>query len=372
MEQPSELSAREQASAFAAEHIACRVDLQTGGEFPLDLWRKMGEAGLFRIGISEVYGGTGGGYADLLGAGEAFVQSGFNLGLAVSWLYQQIIAHYVIGVFGTREQREHYLPGAAEGRIIFSFAVSEPGRGARPKLLTTEARKHARGYALTGAKTYLTNGPIAGVFIVVAATGQQTPQKHFTAFMVPRAAAGITVAAPLPLNFLKPSPHGSITLQDCLVGQDSVLGTEGSAWGDLVVPLGEIEDIVMAGPALGGMSAVLTGLADALREGPPPPDADVLGELGAASASLQTLRIIASESAARIDRGCGSPSPLMIAFARQAGEFQSGVRNIIDARHISLPDKYVTLLRDLESISALKKRLMQIRREKIGAALLKS
>lgn len=372
MEQPSELSAREQAAVFARKYVAGRSDLQTADRFPTDLWRKMGEAGLFRIGIAEIYGGTGGGYADLLNAGEAFVQSGFNLGLAVSWLYQQIIAHYIIGVFGTREQREHYLPDAAQGKITFSFAVSEPGRGARPKLLTTKACKRARGYALTGEKTYLTNGPIAGVFIVVAVTGEQTPQKHFTAFTVPRTAEGIAVAAPLPLNFLKPSPHGGITLQDCLVGQDAVLGAEGSAWRDLVVPLGEIEDVVMAGPALGGLSAVLTGLIDALREGTLRPDADVLGELGAASALLQTLRVIASEAAARLDRGGESTIPLMIVFAREAAEFQAGVRRIIDTRGIALPDRYVDLLRDLDATLALKKKLMQLRREKIGAALLKA
>ncbi len=372
MKQKIKINPLEQAAAFAAGHIACRADLQTGEEFPLDLWRKMGEAGLFRIGIAGIYGGTEGGYADLLKAGEAFVQSGYNLGLAVSWLYQQIIAHYVIGVFGTHEQREHYLPAAATGKVTLSFAVSEPGHGARPKLLTTEARRRDNGYALTGEKTYLTNGPIAGVFIVVAVTDHQPPLKRFTAFMVPRTAEGVTVAEPLPMHFLKPSPHGGIKLTNCRVGQEAVLGKEGNAWRDLVVPFGEIEDIVMAGPALGGMSAVLTGLTAVLRERSPEPDAALSSELGAASALLQTLRIIASESAGRLDRGYDSPSPLMITFARLAAEFQAGIRKIIDTRSISLPDKYVYVLRDLESILTLKKRLMQIRQEKIGAALLKT
>jgi len=372
MKQETNIDMHEPAAVFAREHVAHRPDLQTGKEFPLDLWRKMGEAGLFRIGIAGIHGGTGGGYTDLLKAGEAFVQSGYNLGLAVSWLYQQIIAHYIIGVFGTREQREQYLPAAATGKVTLSFAVSEPGHGARPKLLTTEARKRDHGYALTGEKTYLTNGPIAGVFIVVAVTDHRTPLKRFTAFMVPRTAEGITVAEPLPMNFLKPSPHGGIKLTNCPVGQEAVLGTEGNAWRDLVVPLGEIEDVVMAGPALGGMSAVLTGLTAVLKEGSPEPDAALSSDLGAVSTLLQTLRILASESAGRLDRGDDSLSPLMITFARLAAEFQAGIGKIIDTRNILLPDKYVYLLRDLESISTLKKRVMQIRQEKIGAALLKA
>ena len=372
MKQKTNIEMHELAALFAREHVASRPDLQTGKEFPMDLWRKMGEAGLFRIGIAGIYGGTGGGYTDLLKAGEAFVQRGYNLGLAVSWLYQQIIAHFIIGVFGTREQREQYLPAAATGKVTLSFAVSEPGHGARLKALTTEACKRDNGYALTGEKTYLTNGPIAGVFIVVAVTDHQTPVKRFTAFMVPRTAEGITVAEPLPMNFLKPSPHGGIKLTNCPVGQESVLGTEGNAWRDLVVPLGEIEDVVMAGPALGGMAAVLTELTAVLQKGNPEPDAALSGELGVASALLQTLRVIAFESAGRLDRGYDSLSPLMIIFAREAGEFQAGIRRIIDTRNISLPDKYAYLLRDLESIATLKKKLMQIRQEKIGAALLKA
>ncbi len=372
MKQKIEINPVEQAAAFAAEHIARRADLQTGKEFPLDLWRKMSEAGLFKIGIDGIYGGAGGGYAGLLRAGEAFVQSGYNLGLGVSWLYQQIIARFIIGGFGTPAHREQILPAAAKGEMTLSFAVSEPGHGARPKLLTTRAWKQNEGYELNGEKTYLTNGPIAGVFIVVAVTDQQTPLKRFTAFVVPRTAEGVAVAQPLAMNFLKPSPHGGIKLTNCRVGRESVLGTEGNAWKDLVVPLGEIEDVVMAGPALGGMSAVLTGLTAALREVSPEPDAALSGELGVASALLQTLRVIACESAGRLDRGCGSLSSLMIIFARQAGEFQAGIRKIIDTRNIPLPDKYVYLLRDLESISALKKRLMQLRQEKIGAALLKA
>jgi len=95
MHQPDEnqITGYKQATAFAAEHVATRPDLQTSHDFPHDIWQKMGEAGLFKIGIAQKYGGSGGGYLDLLKAGEAFVRSGYNLGLGMSWLFQQIIAH---------------------------------------------------------------------------------------------------------------------------------------------------------------------------------------------------------------------------------------------------------------------------------------
>ncbi|MDP2853551.1 MAG: acyl-CoA dehydrogenase family protein [Smithellaceae bacterium] len=373
MHQPDEnqIKTYKQAAAFAAEYIACRPDLQTGQEFPMDIWRKMGEAGLFQIGIAEKYGGTGGGYLDLLKGGEAFVKSGYNLGLAVSWLYQQIIAHYVINVFGTPQQRRQYLRAAAAGKITLSFAVSEPGHGARPKLLTTKAQKHEKHFVLNGEKTYLTNGPIAGIFIVIACTDDIGTKKHFTALIVPRNAEGVTVTPPLAMNFLKPSPHGGIKLENCVVGQRFFLGKEGSAWPDIVVPFGEIEDVVMMGPALGGMAAQLTMLMDTIREHQTEMNRVLEGELGALHALLQTLQIIAYEAADQLDRGNASPIPIMITFGRLAAEFHTGIGQMTDNWKIHTPAEYDYLHRDMGSLVTLKKRLLQIRQEKIGRALLK-
>jgi acyl-CoA dehydrogenase len=372
MHQPDEnqIKISKQAAAFAAEYVSCRLDLQTGQEFPMDIWRKMGEAGLFQIGIAEIYGGTGGGYLDLLKGGEAFVKSGYNLGLALSWLYQQIIAHYVINVFGTPQQRRQYLRAAAAGKITLSFAVSEPGHGSRPKLLTTKAQKHEKHFVLTGEKTYLTNGPIAGIFIVIVCTDNIGTKKRFTAFIVPRNAKGVTVTPPLAMNFLKPSPHGGIKLENCVIGQRSILGKEGSAWLDIVVPFGEIEDVVMMGPALGGMAAQLTMLMDAIREQQAEMNRTLEGELGALHALLQTLRIIAYEAADRLDLGNASPIPIMITFGRLAAEFHTGIGQMTDNWKINTPAEYDYLHRDMESLVTLKKRLLQIRQEKIGRALL--
>ncbi|HPH56057.1 MAG TPA: acyl-CoA dehydrogenase family protein, partial [Smithella sp.] len=150
-------------SRFAIEHVASRNDLQTMQDFPLDIWQKMGEAGFFKLGISPQFGGSGGGLTQLAGAGEVFVRSGFNMGLALSWLYQQIIAIHLMSGFGTEEQKKHYLPLMANGSLTVSFAVSEPKHGARPKLLTSTADLQDASYILNGEKTYLTNAPIAGL-----------------------------------------------------------------------------------------------------------------------------------------------------------------------------------------------------------------
>lgn len=372
MHQPNEkqIITYKQAAAFAASHIATRPDLQTGTEFPHDIWQKMGEAGLFKIGIAKKYGGSGGGYLDLLKAGEAFVQSGYNLGLGVSWLFQQIIAHYVVGSFGTPQQRRQYLGAAAEGKVTFSFAVSEPGRGASPKTLATQAKKTKTGYVLSGEKTYLTNGPIADIYIVVAVTDDIIPLKSFTAFIVPRDTQGLTVAPPMPLNFLKPSPHGGIQLNNCLIGQKSILGKKGSAWPDIVVPLGEIEDVVMMGTVLGGMAAQLYLLTTSIRKNSTSVDRALLGDLDALNSFWQTLQSIVYEAAGRLDRGSDSPLSLGITFARLAAEFRADIGQLSERWKIPVPDQYTDLQGDMESLGTLQKRRLQIRQEKIGATQL--
>jgi len=358
------------AADFAARHVACRADLQTGQEFPSDLWRKMGKAGLFRGGLPEKYGGDGCGYLDLLRTGEAFVRSGLNLGLGMSWIFQQIIARSVVGTFGTTEQCRQYLRAAALGDCTISFAVSEPGRGASPKTLATKAHQQGESYLLTGEKTYLTNGPIADLFVVVAVTDDMSARKGFTAFMVARGAQGLSVEPPMPLNFLKPSPHGGIQLNHCLIPKTSVLGREGNAWEDMVVPLGETEDVVMMGPVLGGMAAQLELLTAALRE--QSTDRSLHGEWGALQALWQALRSIAYEAAARLGRGDGSPTPLGIAFARIAAGFHADIARWPERLHLQLSERFGLLHKDMAFLEMLQKRRLQIRQEKIGAALLKT
>jgi len=364
------MKAQTLAADFAARHVATRADLQTAQEPPTDLWGAMGDAGLFKIGIPEIYGGTGDGYLDLLKAGESFVRSGLNLGMGMSWIFQQVIARFVVGAFGTPKQCRQYLRAAALGNCTLSFAVSEPKRGASPKTMAAKAQKLEGSYLLDGEKTYLTNGPIADLFIVVAVTDEAAGRKSFTAFIVPRDTQGLTVTLPMPLNFLKPSPHGGIQLNRCRVPATSVLGREGSAWRDIVIPLGEIEDVVMMGPVLGGMAAQLDLLASAIRENSTSRDRALQGEWGALSALRQTLRMIAYEAAGRLDRGGDSPLPLGITFARLAAEFHIDIAQLSERWNIPVPDPYAYLQRDMESLGVLQKRRLQIRQEKIGAALL--
>jgi alkylation response protein AidB-like acyl-CoA dehydrogenase len=360
----------EQISRFAAENIATRYDLSERVDFPHDLWEKMAQDGLFKIGIEKFYGGSGGGYLNLTEAAEALVKNGYNMGIATSWLYQQIVARFLISGFGSEEQKKQYLPGMVSGELTASIAVSEPQRGAHPKYITTTAVKDESFYILNGEKTYLTNGPIAGLFIVIAVT-EEAEQKKFTAFLVPLHAAGLKVGPPLNLNFLKPSPHGSIVLNNCRLPDTAILGKEGTAYREMVIALGEIEDIVMMGTSAGAMAAQLSLLIRAIGEVNIAATELPQDKLGAQDAALQTIRTIACKAAEELDSGMSHSVSLAITFMNLTAEFQTNMDAIINEWNLHVDKRYNYLISDLAAMMAFKKKITQVRQKKQGQELLK-
>lgn len=358
------------AAQFAAKHVREQAPVQIEQKFPQNIWQKMAEAGLFKIGLPESYGGSGGTGLDILQAGEAFVRQGRNLGLGISLIFQQIIARYILGKFGQPRQCQQYLSAAADGKCIFSFAVSEPQRGASPKTMATAASRHNSAYLLSGEKIYLTNGPIADVFIVIAVTADSLPKKEFTAFIVPRQTPGLTVSSPMSLDFLKSSPHGRITLQRCLLEPDAVLGEVGKAWREMVVKLGEVEDVIMMGPVLGSLAAQLDLLTSLLVKKNAPAERELFREFGALDAHWQAMQTLAYEAAARLDKDAGSPYPLVIALAHLAANFSESLVKFPERWKITAPDLFFELQTDLASLGFLQKRRRQIHEEKAGRALL--
>jgi acyl-CoA dehydrogenase len=357
-------------SRFAIEYVASRADLQTAQDFPHDIWQKMSEAGFFQIGIAPEYGGSGGGFRQLTEAGEVFVRSGYNMGLALSWLYQQSIAIYLISGFGNEKQRKKILPLMAKGRLIASFAVSEPKHGARPKLLTSTAIPDGKFYRLNGEKTYLTNGPVAGLFIVVAITGEERQQKKFSAFLVQNSDEGVSASPQLKLNFLKPSSHGGIGLHDCRVPASSMLGEKDTAYTDMVLPFSEVENIVMMGAATGGMGAELMDVIleiDARRINE---NKSLQSEIGELDSLLETMRAVAREAAQKLDQQDNTAVPLTLIFDELAEGFQLRIAAVVTKWELKTKDRYNMLQSDLNILRMLGKKNITGKKTKLGDKLL--
>ncbi|PKN77320.1 MAG: hypothetical protein CVU52_00980 [Deltaproteobacteria bacterium HGW-Deltaproteobacteria-10] len=356
---------------FARENIACCEDIGSADNLPVDLWRQMGQEGLFGLGIAENYGGSGGNWRDLILAGEALVADGHNLGLALSWLVQQAQARFLISRYGDEDQRRRLLPAMARGNMTVSFAVSEPGHGAHPKHLTTKAQRNGSSFLLNGEKAYLTNGPIADLYIVIAVTSEGMGKKRFTAFLVPRETTGLSLTVSNPLPFLKPSPHGGIILADCSVPAKAILGEEGNAYETMVIPFGSYEELMMTGPILGALVRLEALTIEALRRHAAVGERALQRELGDVHAMIGMLKVLAWKAADDLEpAGAKVSLGVLIPWMHLTAAIPERMTEILTRLDIDPVQEHKRMQADLTALFALSRSRIMKRQEQIGAALL--
>jgi len=185
----------------------CAKEIEEKDEIPRALIAKMGEAGLFGIGHAEELGGQGFGKLGYCIAVE-------QLGRANASLWNVIgasagLCGTAISVGGPDDVRRRYLPDLFSGRKIGAYALSEPGAGSDAGSLKTAARRDGDAYVIDGAKTFITNAPIADVFVIFANAAPASGSKGITAFVVERGAKGLEIGP----NDEKMGLHGSTTAQ---------------------------------------------------------------------------------------------------------------------------------------------------------------
>jgi alkylation response protein AidB-like acyl-CoA dehydrogenase len=366
------LSLKEKVSHFAAEHIAPRRDLSTSEEFPFDIWHKMAKENLLGLSIPKEFGGCGENLLSVTVAGEALAGCGYNMGLALSWLIHQMTARIFIVGYGTKRQRELYLPAMARGEITASFAVSEPEHGAHPRHLSTAAERKGDCFVLNGEKAYLTNGPIADLFIVLAITDIEAERKRFTAFLVPGDAQGLERTKPVQFPFLRPSPHGGIRLKNCPVASSSIIGDEGRAYEEMALPFRAKEDVLMMGPMAGAMAGQVGLLADQIKKEKQGIDENLASDMGELRMMVDTLRIIAYEASGMLDSGTTHAEILSLTlyFRKVSEEFQEKFASVRSG--ISGPESEVLdiLSNDLVSILPIARNIAAIKQRKLGESVL--
>jgi len=162
-----ERQVRDAAHAYCQERLLPRVQLSfRHEETDASIFREMGELGLLGPTIAEPYGGAGLNYVcyGLVAREVERVDSGYRSMMSV----QSSLVMVPINEFGTEAQKQKYLPKLARGEWIGCFGLTEPNHGSDPGSMITRARKVAGGYSLTGSKMWITNSPIADVFVVWA------------------------------------------------------------------------------------------------------------------------------------------------------------------------------------------------------------
>jgi acyl-CoA dehydrogenase len=355
---------------FAVTEMLKIPDLGKTDDFPLSLWRKMGEQKLLGIGIPDVYGGSGGSWLSLQAAGEALVRGGRNLGMALSWMIHAVVSRFAVLGFGNAQQRDRWLPQLASGETTISLAISEPGTGAHPKHMRATAERRGDEWILTGEKTFLTNGPLAGLFVLLAVTGRAEAVRPITAFLLPRPTPGLELTETIRLGALKPSLHCGIRMDGCVVTGRDILGEPGTAFERISKPFREIEDVLLMGPAAGGMSVQLAAIAAGMRD---TVQTDALKtDLGSLLAQWDALRILAYEAAVMLDSGRSHAEfqSILLSFRRLARQFQSDAARLKEQTGPNTDETLHLLTRDIDMLLGVAQQVALIKQKKMGERLL--
>jgi acyl-CoA dehydrogenase family protein 9 len=203
--------------------------LEQAGAVPEELLRKLGAIGFFGLTIPSAYGGLGLSLRQYLEVVEEM--SSRDLALALLSLAHLSIGMKGIVLFGTEEQKRQYLPRAASGEMIFSYALTEPKTGSDAKNIETVALLSEDGthYLLNGQKTYITNANYAGGLTVFAQLDPKNPG-FMGAFIVETSWDGVKVGKDMPKMGLKASSTAPIQLKDVRVPVENLLGRPGDGF----------------------------------------------------------------------------------------------------------------------------------------------
>jgi alkylation response protein AidB-like acyl-CoA dehydrogenase len=198
------------------------------GEFPRRAWRACARLGIQGLPVPSRDGGSGADALTIVRAMEALgygcTDGGLVFGLSAQlWSCEQPLVR-----FGTEEQRRRHLPGLVDGSRVGVQAMTEPGSGSDALGMATRAERRGDRWVLHGTKTFVTNAPVADVFVVFASTDPDDRLTGVTAFLVERGAPGLSTGPPIEAMGLRTAPLGEVVLDGCEVGEEQVLGRPGS------------------------------------------------------------------------------------------------------------------------------------------------
>lgn len=200
----TERMVQDSARAYCQDKLLPRVQEAFRHEkTDVGIFREMGELGLLGPTIAEEYGGAGLNYVcyGLIAREVERVDSGYRSMMSV----QGSLVMVPIEAFGTEEQKHKYLPRLATGELIGCFGLTEPNHGSDPGSMVTRARKVEGGYSLSGAKTWITNSPIADVFVVWA----KDDEGQIRGFILEKGWKGLSA----------PAIHGKVGLRASITGE---------------------------------------------------------------------------------------------------------------------------------------------------------
>ncbi|WP_263142310.1 acyl-CoA dehydrogenase family protein [Pseudomonas sp. RIT-PI-AD] len=272
------------------EAVPHHAQWEKDGHVDRELWRKAGEAGLLCSHVPEAYGGMG---ADFLYSAVVIEEIG-RLGLTgIGFsLHSDIVAPYILH-YGSEAQKRRYLPRMASGDAITAIAMTEPGAGSDLQGVKTTAVLDGDHYVINGSKTFITNGLLANLVIVVAKTDPKAGAKGTSLFLVEAGTPGFAKGKRLEKVGMKAQDTAELFFQDVRVPKENLLGQAGAGFAYLMQELPQ-ERLTVGIGALASAEAALRWTLDYTRE---------RKAFGKAIAEFQNTRFKLAEIASEVQIG---------------------------------------------------------------------
>ncbi len=214
---------------FVQKEIAPKsAQIDATGEFPHDIFRQMADLGLLGLPFPEEYGGAEADAVSVALATEEIARGDGSTALA-------FLAHIGLGsiplhLFGTEEQKRHFLVPAASGEYLAAFGLTEPQAGSDAGATRTTARLEGDEWVINGEKLWITNAPIAGHIIVAAVTDKEQGRKGISMIIVPRGTPGLSFGKHEHKMGLRGSMSTAVFLNDVRVPKANLLGDRGRGY----------------------------------------------------------------------------------------------------------------------------------------------
>jgi len=255
---------------FAQSEIAPRAaEIDRLDQFPMDLWRKMGDLGVLGITVGEEYGGANMGYLAHMVAMEEISRASASVGL--SYGAHSNLCVNQIKRNGSQAQRAKYLPKLISGEHVGALAMSELGAGSDVISMKLKAQWHepsASGggyFLLNGNKMWITNGPDADTLVVYAKTEPELGARGVTAFLIEKGMKGFSIAQKLDKLGMRGSHTGELVFKDVEVPAENVLGGLNNGARILMSGLDYERAVLAAGP-IGIMQSVMDNIVPYIHD----------------------------------------------------------------------------------------------------------
>ena len=206
------------------EAVPYHAQWEKDGQVDRELWRKAGQHGYLSPTVAEEFGGVGADFRYNAVVDEVVAELGLS---GVGFGLHSDIAVPYIERYGTDEQKQKYLPGCVNGDIVTAIAMTEPGTGSDLQGVKTNAVLNGDHYVLNGSKTFITNGQLADLYIVVAKTDPEGGAKGTSLLLVEANSEGFEKGTNLEKIGMKAQDTSELFFQDVKVPKENILGAEG-------------------------------------------------------------------------------------------------------------------------------------------------